>query len=116
MRRTVESVDGISLPAVFAPGTRDVIVFSVRLVHGTGADVYVFGASVSEDAEDPEDSEEDELPVSRVCCWAALGSAADSLANGPDVNAQPAQASMTTGLRRAVSARGRGSSRTAHFS
>ncbi|GGV83440.1 hypothetical protein GCM10010512_28830 [Streptomyces thermoviolaceus subsp. thermoviolaceus] len=118
MRRSSLSVDGISLPAVFAFGTSDVIVFSGIAVHGAGAEVYVIAGAVFDGADDDEDGadpEEDLVPVWPACCPAAWCSV-EGAANGPDVSAQPAQAMTRTGLSRAVSASGKGRSRTAYFS
>jgi hypothetical protein len=75
-------------------------------VHGAGEVAYVFDTAVSEGAV------ADWVLVLPVDSWSAVGAAA----SGPDVRAQPAQASTTTGDRRAVRASGRGRERTAHFS
>ncbi|GEJ99697.1 hypothetical protein TNCT1_19740 [Streptomyces sp. 1-11] len=105
MRRSAVSVDGISLPAVFAPGTRDLTVAAGTLEQGAGAAEYDFDAAVDDGA--------DAAPVG--VCWAGRSPAAAGAA-GPEDRAQPAQASTATGVRRAVRASGRGSERTAHFS
>jgi hypothetical protein len=105
------------LPAVFAFGTSEVIVFSGIAVHGAGAEVYVVGWAVADGADDGDGAAPEDDPVS-VCparCPAAWCSA-EGAANGPDVSAQPAQAMTRTGLSRAVSASGKGRSRTAYFS
>src|SRR5690606_29310480 len=106
VRRSLESVDAISLPAVFAPGTRDLTLLAASAPQGAGAAVYVFDSCVV-----------DGPGADWVSVFSTgLFSAACGAARGPDDSAQPAAARTTTGDRRAVRASGRGKERTAHFS
>jgi hypothetical protein len=100
------SVDGISCPAVLAPGTRALTVFSVTPVQGAGATVYFLATAV---AEGPE-------VASCVFCGDLGAVAAGVVVEGLDDMTQPVQASTATGNRRAVRASGRGRECTAHFS
>lgn len=94
------------MPAVFAPGTSDVIVLVATLPQGAGAAEYVFEAA------DVDGAVGDWVAVFSFPLCSAVGVAA----SGPDDSAQPAAASTTTGDRRAVRVSGRGRDCTTHFS
>ncbi|GHE00990.1 hypothetical protein GCM10010339_18240 [Streptomyces alanosinicus] len=55
MRRSRASVEGISLPAVFAPGTRDLTAAAGTLPHGEGAAENAFAAAADDGSEEPEE-------------------------------------------------------------
>ncbi|GGU85970.1 hypothetical protein GCM10010260_18540 [Streptomyces filipinensis] len=111
------SVDGISLPVVFAPGTRDLTIAAGTLVQGEGAAEYAFALAPPGESDEPDEPDDEPEGADWVdVFWAAWCPASAGGAAGPDVSAQPAQARTATGEIRAVRASGRGRERTAHFS
>ncbi|GAA2469985.1 hypothetical protein GCM10023100_15080 [Actinocorallia cavernae] len=108
MRRSFGSVEGISLPAGFAPGTRSPTVEADTAEQGEEAVEYVFAAAEAEGA--AEDDDRSGVLAPDRCPVAAWGAA------GPVDSAHPAQARTATGVSRAVRASGRGRERTAHIS